>query len=121
MINLKILILSLILFNFNYVQGQDCHHLLKGIHSFNEAILRIESEKSINANLEKVDTSKSSWIRGLTYYPCGDNAGFLIMNTDKKKYIHQNVPKWLWSEFKKAKSFGSFYNNYLRNKYQVNI
>ena len=68
---------------------------------------------------DEVDTSKSSWIRGAQYYSCEGETGYLVYQTDKKEYIHQQVPVEVWEEFKNAESFGSFYNENLKHKYRV--
>jgi hypothetical protein len=42
------------------------------------------------------------------------------VNTKKdKSYIHKNVPIQVWNEFKKATSFGKFYNRNIKGVYQM--
>jgi len=63
-------------------------------------------------------TSKSSWIRKISFYNCDETKGFLIMQTDKGEYIHSDVPKTVWNDFKNAESFGEFYNRNMRGHFQ---
>ncbi len=64
--------------------------------------------------VDEANTSKSSWIRGAKYYSCNSQLGYLIISINGKKYIHKDVPIKVWRDFKKANSFGSFYNNKLK-------
>lgn len=70
---------------------------------------------------ETIDTRRSSWIRGLSYFSCDGKSGFMIMKTDSKSYIHQNVPIDIWNEVKNAESFGSYYNDKIKHLYQLSI
>ncbi len=69
---------------------------------------------------DKCNTKKSSWIVSAEYYSCDSKKGFFILKTKKGAiYIHQNLPKNLWYQFKSTKSFGKFYNKKIKNKYQL--
>jgi len=70
---------------------------------------------------ESIDSSKSSWIRSLKYFSCDNHVGFLILRTDKKEYLFQKVPIHIWNNFKKADSYGEYYNDFIRGKYQLNL
>jgi hypothetical protein len=78
-------------------------------------------EKSFFNVKVSIDTSKSSWIIGLSYYSCDKKTGFLIMETKSQKYIHQEVPILLWEKLKKASSFGTFYNDNIKGKYKIRL
>jgi hypothetical protein len=68
---------------------------------------------------EEVNTNESSWIKSVEYYSCDEVTGFLLITTKKgKEYIHNGVPKDLWSKFIHSNSFGSFYNSNIKGKYQ---
>lgn len=97
--------------------GQDCNKIPSNFSSYEQAKAFVQT--SVFKIKETIDTSKSSWIRGATFYSCDGQKGFLLIKTDKKDYIHQNVPIEIWREFKSASSFGSYYSNYIRGKYQL--
>lgn len=86
--------------------------------NYEEAIEYVRSNPVFN--LDKVDTSKSSWIRGAEYcYQNGSDYGYAIFNLQEKEYIHKGVPKEVWEDFKDAESFGSYYNKYLKGEYTL--
>jgi hypothetical protein len=95
--------------------GQDCNNLPTTFASYDQAVSLVKA--STFKTKESVDTSKSSWIRGVTFYSCDGVKGFLILKTDSREYIHQNVPIEVWRGLKNADSFGNYYNNYIRGKY----
>ena len=70
---------------------------------------------------ETIDTRKSSWIRGLSYLSCDGKSGFMIMTTDSKSYIHQDVPIEIWNDLKSADSFGTYYNEKIKHRYRISI
>jgi hypothetical protein len=114
----SILLVIILLSEINYFCiGQNCNNIPSSFNSYAEATQLV---KSSNFKIkESVNTSKSSWIRGATYYSCDSKKGFLIIRTDDREYIHQNVPIETWNGFKNASSFGSFYNNYIKGNYRV--
>jgi len=97
--------------------GQDCKTLPRTFDSYQQATRLVKSSKF--KIKETLDTSKSSWIRGATYFSCDGESGFLIFRTDSREYIHQDVPIDIWNGFKNASSFGSYYNRYIKGKYQL--
>jgi hypothetical protein len=102
---------------FSCLNGQDCNRLPSTFSSYEQAVSLVKS--STFKIREGVDTSKSSWIRGATFFSCDGKSGFLIIKTDSKEYIHQNVPIKIWRGFISARSFGSYYSNYIRGKYRL--
>ena len=99
--------------------SQDCNKLSNGFISFEQATKLILN--STFAFTDNADVSDSSWITAAKYYSCDNKAGFLVLKTSKKTYIHQNVPKTVWQNFIKAKSKGSFYSKNIREKYQLEL
>jgi len=97
--------------------GQDCSKLPASFSSYEQASSLVKATPF--KIKESVNTSKSSWIRGATYYSCDSKKGFLIIKTDDREYIHQNVPIEIWNGFKGASSFGSYYNSILKGNYNV--
>lgn len=95
----------------------DCSEITTPFTTYEEANNTVESVEF--KYTDEVDTSKSSWIRGAQYYSCDGETGYLVYQTDKKEYIHQQVPMEVWEEFKNAESFGSSYNENLKHKYRV--
>jgi len=99
--------------------SQDCSKLPTSFTSYAQASQLIKS--STFKMHESVNTSKSSWVRGASYYSCDSQKGFLIIKTDKGEYIHQNLPVETWNAFKKASSFGSYYNNFIKGNYRLTL
>lgn len=65
----------------------------------------------------KVITRKSTWIVKAEYYSCDNKKGYFILTTKKKSYLFHDMPKSVWKDFKKAPSYGKFYNAHIRGKY----
>ena len=116
-VQIVLCVMAVILVTIQPCSGQDCNKLPKSFSSYEQAKSLVKS--STFKIKESVNTSKSSWIRGASFYSCDSKKGFLIINTDSKEYIHQNVPIEIWREFKNAGSFGSYYSNYIRGKYRL--
>lgn len=100
-------------------KSQNCKALPTSFPSYLGAIKQVRNSNFTSS--EKLNTDKSSWIKGLQFYSCDSKVGFLIIQTDNKEYIHQNLPVEIWNELKVAESFGSFYNNRIKNKYQLTL
>ncbi len=96
-----------------------CDKLPIQFSSYDQAISKIKTSNfKIN---EKVNTSKSSWIRGAKFYSCNGDTGFFILQTDKQEYIYANMPYSIWVQFKNAESFGEFYNKNIKHRYIVQL
>lgn len=92
-----------------------CEEIEENFRSYKEAKSKIESaDFTFN---DKVNTSKSSWIKRASFYSCNGKEGYFILETKQKSYIFKNLPIAIWQEFKKADSFGTYYSNYIRGKY----
>jgi len=63
---------------------------------------------------EYLDTSKSSWVRGAWY---DDDNQYMIINLSGVNYHYCGMSKSAWDLFKKASSFGSYYNTYIKGRY----
>ena len=99
-----------------YGCNSNCEKLPSSFSSYSEAISKIHST---NFKLdESVNTSKSSWVKGAAYYSCDGSAGYFILKTDNKDYIHKDLPVSVWENFKNAKSYGSYYDNNIKHNYQ---
>jgi hypothetical protein len=97
-------------------EQNDCDNLQTVFNSYSDAINKIE-----NTNftfIDNVNTSNSSWIRSASYYSCDEKLGYFIFSTDKRTYIHKDLPIGIWNCFKNASSFGSYYNTNIKNRYQ---
>lgn len=99
--------------------NSECLKITASAKSHSEATKAVESAEF--RFVDSVDTSESSWIRSAKYYSCDGEVGYFIYATDKKKYIHQNVPVEVWNSFKGAKSFGKFYHKKIKNKYKLTL
>ena len=114
-----ILTIVVFLFVLYSCRSQDCNQLPSSFKSYKEAVNKVKSSNFIIE--EDLNTSKSSWIRGASYYSCDKVKGYLIIETDSREYIHQNVPIEVWKRFKKATSFGRFYNTNIKGNYRLEI
>lgn len=92
-----------------------CDKLPTQFSSYDQAVSKIES--SDFKIKEEANTSKSSWIRGASFYSCDGNTGFYILQTDKQDYLYTNMPYSVWTEFKNAESLGKFYNENIKHRY----
>lgn len=91
-------------------------------HSFNSFDSAKEIVYSTHFNItDQINTTKSSWILSAKYFSCDKEKGFLLIRTGKNEYLHQDVPIDIWLKFKKARSYGKFYNNNIKSRYQLNI
>lgn len=116
---LKSNLISLFIFVFTISCNAqiDCKKLNNSFSSFEDAEYQIENARFLFVDI--ANTSKSSWIRGASFYSCDNNLGYFILKTDSKNYIYSNLPISVWYSFKNASSHGSFYSNNIRNKYQL--
>ena len=89
------------------------------VSSYSEAITQV---RAMNFSYtDAVSSGKGSWIDGADYYSCDGNAGYLILKTRNKEYIHEGVPKNIWLEFKNAESIGSYYDKNIKRDYQFHL
>lgn len=99
--------------------SQNCEDIATTFTNYKEVISVIDAT---SFTLEdRVNTSKSSWIKKANYYSCDNKIGFFVLKTDKKNYVFEKVPVSVWEQFKNADSFGKFYNSNIRNKYHLYI
>jgi hypothetical protein len=110
------LILSVVFSNCTHI---DCAHMEKQFSSYREAESQIL--KTSFDLTDRVNTSESSWVRGASYYSCDKRMGYFILKTDSGNYVHKNLPLGVWKGFKKAKSFGSYYDALIKNRYQLDL
>ncbi|MDC6407142.1 MULTISPECIES: KTSC domain-containing protein [Maribacter] len=99
--------------------GKDCSLIDGSFENYKNALQVIKSsdfEFSDNCN-----TSKSSWIYDAEYYSCDGKTGYLIIETKSKNYIHSGVPIGMWNEFKKADSFGKYYNRNIKGRFRLTL
>jgi hypothetical protein len=116
-LNAFILIQSL--FFVSCSQKTGCDQLSKTFATYDKAVIEI---KSTHFKIEEsVNTSKSSWIKNASYYSCDGQKGFFILETRKKEYLFSDLPYEVWKDFKVAESFGSFYNENIRDKYNLSL
>lgn len=116
---MKYFFLTSLLIISNIAFSQSCNNIPSHFNSYEDAISFVK-----NATFQfsdKVNTSKSSWIRSAAYYSCDGKVGYFIYSTDSKEYIHSGVPIEIWREFKLADSFGSYYDHNIRKRYRFNL
>jgi hypothetical protein len=104
--------------SFCACQG-NCDQLPQSYSSYREAIAVI---RTTHFNLtDKLNTYRSSWIRGADYYSCDGLTGFLIVKTASRTYIYSHVPLDVWKGFKMADSFGSYYDRNIKSRYEFKL
>jgi hypothetical protein len=115
-----LIIFILLLIYEDTLKSQSCKGLPNKFNSYREASRAVK-----NATFkftDKLPYGKSSWIASAFYYSCDGETGYLIFSTyDGREYIHEKVPINVWIEFKNASSSGSYYNKYIKYRYQLVI
>lgn len=96
-----------------------CESLPPTFNSYTQASIIIKKAKY--KIFEEANTSGSSFITAARYYSCDGQTGFLIINIGNRQYLHKGLPVKIWLLFKQASSFGTFYNQNIRNKYRLSI
>ena len=82
-----------------------------------EVEMETETEmESESGNIMDVDTSASSWVRGVTYNP---ETSVFTFNTDNQSYSYSDVPMDVFEAFKTAESFGTFINENIKGKFDL--
>jgi hypothetical protein len=97
----------------------DCSKLGNSYNNYESANRAISSSRF--QLTDKVNTYKSSWIRGASFYSCDGDVGYFYLKTDSNNYIYKDVPLKIWNAFKNASSHGEFYNANIRNRYYFYI
>ena len=100
-----------------HAQEDDCSNFRGSWKSEKQAISKIQ--KAHFEISESITAENSAWMASAHFYACDSESGFLIVEGDKKTYIHQEVPKVIWTALKDAKSIGGFYNFYIKNNYKI--
>jgi len=67
-----------------------------------------------NPRFEYLDTSRSSFIRGAWY---DEDNNYMIINLKGTYYHYCGLPLKIWIDFKRADSFGTYYNKYIKGNY----
>ena len=97
----------------------NCEDLNTKFSSYKEAISLV---RDTSFKIEDKVNTDSSWIDSIEYYSCDGTTGFLIVNTNSgRSYIHENVPNEVWNGFKRAYSFGMFYNQNIKGNYFLSL
>lgn len=96
-----------------------CNNLPNHYNNYNEAIKKIKNAKF--SVTDRIKTDRSSYIHGASYYSCDNNYGFMIVGVGNRQYLYDGVPRSVWQQFKLARSFGSFYDRYIRGRYRFNL
>ena len=63
---------------------------------------------------EHLNTSKSSFVRGAWY---DKDSSYMVINLKGIFYHYCGLPSSTWYSFKKANSFGTYYNKYIYQNY----
>lgn len=102
------------------LKAQDCSQLPKSFNSYSHAIRAVKS--STFQITESANTYSSSWITSADYYSCDGLTGFFIFTTNRGyEYIHKGMPLSVWRGFKSAASKGEYYNENIKDRYQLRL
>lgn len=115
--NIKLIIPFLLVLFSTSCSGQNCKTLNDNFTNYENALKVIKSADF--SFYDNCNTSKSSWIENAKYYSCDNEIGYLLLKTKSKTYIHKKVPIEKWSEFKKSESFGKYYNQNIKKRFQL--
>lgn len=98
-------------------QEDNCNQIMQDWKSEKDAISKIENATFTYS--ESLVAEQSNWMSSAHYYSCDEEYGFLIVKSEKKAFIHQEVPIAVWKALKNAKTTGGYYNFYIKNKYKL--
>lgn len=98
-------------------QEDNCNQISGNWKSEKDAITGIENTAFKTS--ESTKPNEGSWMTSAHFYSCDDEFGYLIIKSDKKTFIHQDVPKAIWVALKDARSIGGYYNFYIKNNYKL--
>lgn len=96
--------------------SKNCDEIPSKFNSYEQAINEIQSS---SFEFQEAISKSSSWINDANYYSCDMKIGFLIIETSRQKYIHKDVPIKVWEEFNKSSSLGKYYNQNIKNRFQL--
>ena len=115
----RLLLIIALIFVGLYLNAQEdnCNQISGNWKSEKDAIAGVENTSFKTSDSVKPD--ESSWMSSAHFYSCDDELGYLIIKSDKKTFIHQDVPKAIWVALKDARSIGGYYNFYIKNKYKL--
>jgi len=101
--------------------SQDCKGLPSKYSSSSEAINRVKNSTFILK--DKLPEDKSQKIVSANYYSCDGEYGYMVYVIGKRarSYIHAQVPKNIWLEFKNAASSEAYYDSNIRDKYKLEL
>ncbi|NLG05537.1 MAG: KTSC domain-containing protein [Clostridia bacterium] len=75
------------------------------------------SDSSVNledSRFEYLSTAGSSFINGAWYDSAEE---YMVIELSGTYYHYCGMPESIWKEFKKAGSFGTYYNDWIKGKY----
>ena len=95
---------------------ENCSQINGAWKSEKSAIKKIENT---SFKIQESILPNESWMKVAQFYSCDDEFGYLIVKSEKKTYIHQDVPKAIWLALKNARSVGGYYNFYIKEKFKL--
>lgn len=115
----KKIISYLLVFIFLQSCSENCKEMPNSFSSYEQAReMVLTSDYKIE---ESADVSDSAWITSVLYLSCDGVNGFFVIKTNRKTYIHQNMPYQVWQNFREAESKGSFFSRNIRGHYQLKL
>lgn len=98
-------------------QEDNCAQISGDWKNEKEAVIKVQNTTFKTSDSVRPD--ESSWMTSAQFYSCDDEFGYLVVKSEKKTFIHQDVPKAIWVALKEARSIGGYYNFYIKNKYKL--
>lgn len=133
MLKKPILIITLLVFIFSSgcAESGDTASKVTDTELFKTETVDIENSKPASVNyvdvkyretkvniaapdFEYLNTDASSFVRGAWY---DQRNQYMVINLSGVYYHYCGMPKSIWNDFKQAESFGSHYNQYIKNRY----
>lgn len=71
-----------------------------------------------NGKFEKIDTSKSSFVKGAWY---NSEQKYFVIKLNDTYYHYCRMPVDDWKSFKQAESFGKHYNQFIRGNFDCRL
>ncbi|HMJ48684.1 MAG TPA: KTSC domain-containing protein [Ferruginibacter sp.] len=118
---MKTLFICLLLLSHFNSHSQDCKGLPSRYSSSSEAINRVKNSSFVLK--DKLPDGKSEKIVSANYYSCDGEFGYMVYVYGKRarSFIHAQVPKNIWLEFKNAPSSEAYYDSNIRDKYKIEL
>ncbi|MGB3180971.1 MAG: hypothetical protein WBB45_06255 [Cyclobacteriaceae bacterium] len=84
-----------------------CNNIPRDLGNRTQAISTLSDTEFIFE--QSLETLQVFGVKKATFYSCDGNLGYLVVNTSRRNYLYENVPRALWENFKVAYSIDGFF------------